>query len=126
MANPGIKIGVTYYYVGNLHKAKEIYSRFLGVEPVYADEDWARYEIAGGALALHYLPDLKEVEEIKQDRGGAMLSFTVTDIHNIITLAKESGFRQVREVDEQPFGKLSSIQDPWGNRLSLLEPPDEE
>lgn len=55
-----------------------------------------------------------------------MLSFTVTDIHNIITLAKESGFRQVREVDEQPFGKLSSIQDPWGNRLSLLEPPDEE
>ncbi|MBI2845083.1 MAG: VOC family protein [Chloroflexi bacterium] len=126
MAGPEIKIGVTFYYVGDLQKAKGVYSRFLGVEPVYADEDWARYEITGGSLALHYLPELKEIEEIKQERGGAVLSLTVSDIQSTLARAKASGFRQVREVDERPFGKLSSIQDPWGNRISLLEPADEK
>lgn len=125
MADSAIKIDVTYYYVEDIQKAEDIYARFLGVQPVYANEDWARYEIAAGAVALHYLPDIKEVVEIKQERGGT-LSFTVSDIQSTLSRAKESGFRQVGDVDEESFGKLASLRDPWDNHISLIEPASEE
>ncbi len=119
-----MKLGVSFYYVGHIQKATEMYSRFLGVQPAYADDDWVKFHLEGGDLALHYHPNLQETKESTSPKYGATVSFSVPEIHQALAHATECGFNQVGTVDEQPFGKLANIQDPWGNRISLFEPSE--
>uniref|UniRef100_A0A7C3AAJ7 VOC family protein n=1 Tax=Thermorudis sp. TaxID=1969470 RepID=A0A7C3AAJ7_9BACT len=53
-----VKIGVSFYYVGDIKAAIAAYSSLLGRTTSYADDDWARFDLAGSALALHLHPEL--------------------------------------------------------------------
>jgi len=117
-----MKLGVSFYYVGDTKKGTEIYRHFLGVKPTYADGHWAQFHLEGGDLALHHQSNLAETAENHPVRGGAIVSFTVPDIQEALVRARESGFRQVGSIDVQPFGSLANVRDPWGNHISLLQP----
>jgi extradiol dioxygenase family protein len=117
-----MQLGVSFYYVGDIPKATRAYSGFLQCNPVYSDQDWVRFHLDGGNLALHLNPDLAKTEENAPIKFGAVVSITVNDIQQAITRACKQGFRLVGEVQVQPYGKQAEIRDPWGNRLSLLEP----
>jgi len=117
-----MRLGVSYYYVGDISEAVQIYSGFLEIEPVIHEPDWARYDLDGGSLALHLNQALPRVETDVPVRHGAIVSFTVPDILLALTRAKQLGFRQPVEVLFQPYGKLAEIRDPWGNRIALFEP----
>lgn len=118
-----MKLDVSFYYVGNIEKATEMYSKFLGKKPVYADDDWVRFELDGGNLALHLNENLEETSSEASVRYGATVSFSVHDIQETVDLARQTGFDLVGKIREQPFGKLAELRDSWGNRISLLEPP---
>ncbi|MGH2375243.1 MAG: VOC family protein [bacterium] len=115
-----MKIGVSFYYVGDIHKATRIYSSFLGTSPSSLDEDWVRFHLDGGDLALHLDTAIKETSSVEPVRFGAVVSITVDDITTSLNRACEAGFTQVGEVQHQAYGDQAQIRDPWGNRLSIL------
>ena len=116
-----MQIGVSYYYVGDITEATQIYSSFLAHQPAISEQDWIRYHLDGGDIALHLNPDLPKTKEDTPMRFGAVVSFTVPDIQQVLIRATQHGFRQVGEVHVQPYGKLAEIRDPWGNRIALIE-----
>jgi len=40
-----VKIGVSFYYVGDIKAAIAAYSSLLGRTTSYADDDWARFDL---------------------------------------------------------------------------------
>jgi hypothetical protein len=54
-----VKIGVSFYYVGDIDRASDLYSRLLGIKPVYTDGDWVRFHLEGGDIAFHLDPGLR-------------------------------------------------------------------
>ncbi|MCL5097370.1 MAG: VOC family protein [Candidatus Omnitrophica bacterium] len=117
-----MKLRVSFYYVGDLKKAAQAYLNFLGLSPSYADEDWVRFQLEGGDLALHLNEELPETSEFRQMQTGAVVSFTVQDLQTTLQRAEGSGFHQVGEIRDLPYGRQVQLRDPWGNRLSLVEP----
>ena len=119
-----MKIGVCFYYVGDLTAATDQYSRLLESKPAFADEDWVRFELSGGNLALHLDVNLPRTEAAEPVQYGAVVSLTVDDMRDFMARAHECGFRQIREVEDLPYGLQSQLRDPWGNRLSVVQPKE--
>jgi predicted enzyme related to lactoylglutathione lyase len=117
-----MKLGVSFYYVGNVQEATAAYSRLFATSPVYADEDWVRFHLEGGDLALHMASGLPRTKAVEPVRFGAVVSISVDDIHTFLRLAADCGFAQVGEVQGQAYGFQAEVRDPWGNRLSILQP----
>jgi len=117
-----VKLRVSFYYVGDLTKATRAYSAFLGVTPFYEDKDWVRFHLEGGDLALHRNEGLAETAAHQPIQFGAVISFTVQDIQATLKSAMDNGFHLVGDVQDFPYGKQVELRDPWGNRLSLVEP----
>lgn len=116
-----MKLRVSFYYIGNIRKAIRVYSKFLGISPVYADKDWVRFHLEGGDLALHLNEDLSETSRHDPVQYGAVVSLTVENLQSALQLAKDCGFSQVGETHDLPYGTQAQIRDPWANRLSLVE-----
>ena len=51
-----MKIGVIFYYVGDLQVAINAYSVILDTAPSDIDRDWARFKLEGSDLAVHLNP----------------------------------------------------------------------
>jgi len=117
-----VKVGVSFYYVGNLEAAVEAYSALLGRSPSYADDDWASFDLEGSALAIHLNPKLPRTKAFEPVGYGAIVSLTVDNIESLLEIARRSGFTVVGEVQDLPYGLQAEIRDPWGNRLSALQP----
>ena len=117
-----MKIGLCFYYVGDITEANQLYSRFLGCDPYIREPDWIRFHLDGGDLALHLDPKLPKTSSNESIRFGGVVSLTVTDLTQTLAQARQLGFRQVGEVQLEGYGKLAEIRDPWGNRFSLIEP----
>jgi predicted enzyme related to lactoylglutathione lyase len=120
-----VKVGVSFYYVGDLKAAVEAYSSLLGTNPSYADDDWARFDLEGSALALHLHPELPRTKTPQAVRYGAIVSLTVEDIRAFLQAAEDSGFNVVGGIQDLPHGLQAEIRDAWGNRLSVLQPKRE-
>ncbi len=118
------KLRVSFYYVGDLEKAAQAYSTLLEISPFYKDKDWVRFHLDGGDLALHLNEELPETSKYQPMQFGAAVSFTVQDIGATIKSTLESGFHQIGEVQDLPYGKQAQLRDPWGKRLSLVEPKE--
>jgi predicted enzyme related to lactoylglutathione lyase len=117
-----VRLDVSYYYVGNIDEASQVYSHLLACEPAVHEQDWVRFDLEGGSLAFHLDPDLPKAVSEAPVRFGAVVSITVPDVQQAVERVTRHGFRQHGEVLSQPYGKLAEIRDPWGNRLSLIEP----
>lgn len=120
-----MKLRVSFYYVGSIEKATRLYSKFLDLSPAYADRGWVLFHLEGGDLALHLNEDLAETVTQDAVKYGAVVSLTVDDLPSALQLAKDSGFRPVGEPQDLAYGAQAHIRDPWGNRLSLVEPKSE-
>ncbi|MDM7916177.1 MAG: VOC family protein [Candidatus Eisenbacteria bacterium] len=121
-----MRVGVSFYLVGDTKKATRIYSRLFETEPFLADGDWVEFSLEGGNVALHADPELKETNGADQTvpfRGGAIVSFRVPDVRAALDRALTAGFEQVGGLNVQPYGTIANLRDPWGNRLSVMEPP---
>ena len=117
-----VKIGVSFYYVGDIQRATALYSSLLGSGPAYAEEDWVRFHLQGGDLALHLDPGRQPTTTSEDVRYGAVVSFTVEDIRTFLQLARSLGFIVAGDVQDLPYGFQAHLRDPWGNRLAVLQP----
>ena len=117
-----MKIGVSFYYVGDLPEATKLYSVLLGASPAYADDDWARFNIEGSALGLHLDADLPRTTRSDPVQYGAVVSLSVESIHDFVDLSRSLGFTMIGEVEDLPYGLQAHLRDPWGNRLSVTQP----
>ncbi len=117
-----VKVGVSFYYVGDITWATRIYSALLSTEPSYGDKDWVRFHLEGGDIALHLDPAVQPTNGPGPVRYGAVVSLTVDRIDSFLDLASSLGFTIVGRVQDLPYGRQAQLRDPWGNRLSVLQP----
>ena len=117
-----VKVGVSFYYIGDINRATNLYARLFGSAPSYADEDWVRFHLEGGDIALHLDPNLQATTAAEPVRFGAVISLTVEDIHAFLQLAQDLSFITIGDVLVLPYGLQAQLRDPWGNRLSILQP----
>lgn len=117
-----VKIGVSFYYVGDIDRATNLYSRLLGLKPFYADEDWVRFHLEGGDIAFHLDPGLRTATAVAPIKFGAVVSLSVENIRAFLDSAQALGFTTVGDTQDLPYGLQAELRDPWGNRLSILEP----
>jgi hypothetical protein len=50
------------------------------------------------------------------------VSLTVENILAFLDSARGLGFTTVGDTQDLPYGLQAQLRDPWGNRLSILEP----
>ena len=117
-----VKVGVSFYYIGDINRATDLYTRLFGSEPSYAEDDWVRFHLEGGDIAFHLDPGLRPTTVIEPLKFGAVVSLTVEDILAFLDLAQDLGFTIVGDIQELPYGLQAQLRDPWGNRLSALQP----
>ena len=102
-----------WYGVRDLDRARDFYTRHLGFEEVYRDDEggWMRLARNGNELAL-----AESAEET-----GAVLAVAVDDVKGEAARLREEGV-EIGVVVEIPGAiRLLDVFDPDGNRLQLTE-----
>ncbi len=77
----------TIYYVKNMKKAVEFYTKKLGVKPTTTDDYWSEFDLKGARLCLH-LADKK----MKKLPGGVMI-LSVKKLTALVAALKKSGVK---------------------------------
>jgi len=125
------RVGTICVFVNDQDRAKDFYTRVLGMElraddPLYpgATARWLAVAPKGAETAINlYLPD-ENWEHYKQVMGKSQaLTIDVTDMAALHASLKAKGVIFVQEPDVQPWGTSAIIQDSEGNRLILVEQP---
>jgi len=125
------RVGTLCVFVDNQDRAKDFYTRILGMElrsddPLYpgATARWVAVAPKGAQTEIVlYFPD-KNWEHYKQIQGKSQaLTLDVTDMAGLQARLKANGVVFVQEPDVQSWGTSAIIQDSEGNRLILVERP---
>jgi catechol 2,3-dioxygenase-like lactoylglutathione lyase family enzyme len=100
--------------VKDLKSAVEWYRDVLGLKHKFTEESiqWAEMEAGGrSTLAL-------------KTQGKPSVCFVVADLNAEMKPLKEKGVR-FDEIEDLPggVGRVTSFEDPWGNRINFYEPP---
>ena len=109
----------TIYKVGDLHKAKEWYSKAFSTKPYFDEDFYVGFNIGGYELGL--LPEEKPTTE----KTESVLSYWgVGEIEKVYKHMIEQGATE----NEKPFsvgGELmtATVKDPWGNIIGLIYNP---
>lgn len=125
------RIGSVCLFVADQDRAKEFYTRVLGMEvrsdePIYpgARNRWLAVAPKGAQTDLIlYLPD-ENWQHYKDVVGKSQaMAFIVGDMKALQADLKAKGVTFVQEPDPQPWGTNAIIKDSEGNHLILVEPP---
>lgn len=125
------QVGTVTVYVNDQDRAKDFYTRVLGMElrqdaPLYpgAEARWVAVAPKGATTEIVlYVPDA-EWEHFRQTIGKPQaITLTVTDIQGTIADLKAKGVTVTQEPEAQPWGTWAMIQDSEGSSLMLVEHP---
>ncbi len=115
-----------YYNVQDMSRAIGFYRDQLGLNLVDENAHFSAFEVGGVRLGLHWTGG-SPVPEIPRDAHGAHAGATLTLLVRNAPAAYEqllaSGV-QILGFSENPWGALLVIEDPDGNVLKLMQPPD--
>ncbi len=102
------------HFTGRFDAMRRFYGHGLGL-PIRRDEDdWAEFDTAGAAIALHRADDAS--------RQGMSLRFVTDDLDATLTELRDRGLEHDGEITESEFGRSAGFWDADGNLLTLLEP----
>lgn len=119
MAARFLGLRTTIYKVSDLAKAKEWYSRLLGIAPYFDEPFYVGFEVGGFELGLD--PD---VSVTKPGPGGAVTYWGVADLDSTLKNLVALNVRVHSPAQEVGEGiKVGSIEDPFGNVVGLIENP---
>ena len=106
------------YHVDDLDRAKAWYTSALGVEPYFDAPFYVGYNVGGYELGLD--PDSDGT--VRGDSPAAY--WGVDDIAGVVEKLKSAGVEVVSDVTEVGGDiKVTSIRDPFGNLIGLIENP---
>ena len=124
-------VGTVCIFVNDQDRAKDFYTRILGME-LHTDQPlnpgaasrWISAAPAGAKTEIIlYLPD-QNWEHYRQVVGQSQaITLDVTDISSLYTTLKGKGVKFVQDPDPQPWGTYATIEDSEGNKILLVEQP---
>ena len=104
---------VILYPVSDLPRAKAIFTRFLGIEPIAADARYVGYQLEGQHIGL-------EPNGAERGMTGATPFFDVDDIKAAVAGLVEAGATIIE--DAHPVGgggRVAILEDADGNMIGL-------
>ena len=105
------------YPVKDLAKAKEWYSKVLGVAPYFDQPFYVGYQVGGFELGL--LP------QGESSIDGAQPLWGVSNIEDTFEELLKLGATSIDPVTDVGEGiKVAAVQDPFGNRLGIIQNPN--
>lgn len=124
-------VGTVCVFVKDQNRAKDFYTRVLGMElrqdaPLYPGSSarWIAVAPSGAKTEIIlYLPD-ENWEHYRQVVGKSQaITLDVTDMPAVFENLKGKGVTFVQEPDQQPWGTYATIEDSEGNKILLVEQP---
>ena len=107
------------FKVPDLAKAKEWYASVFGITPYFDEPFYVGYNVGGYELGLD--PD---TEGQKPGPGGSTAYWGVTDLKATMTKLTANKVKVTMPLKDVGEGILvANIEDPFGNRIGLIENP---
>jgi predicted enzyme related to lactoylglutathione lyase len=107
----------TIYPAPDLAAAKKWYAEVLGVKPYFDQPFYVGFTVGGFELGL--IPDATPGTD------GVQALWGVADAEAVYTRLIALGATELESVTEVGHGiKVASVQDPFGNRLGIIENPN--
>jgi predicted enzyme related to lactoylglutathione lyase len=104
------------YPAPDLEKAKQWYSKVLGVAPYFDEPFYVGFSVGGFELGL--IPDAQP------SVTGTQAMWGVQDIDDEFKRLVLLGATELESVTDVGGGiKVAAVQDPFGNRLGIIENP---
>jgi predicted enzyme related to lactoylglutathione lyase len=111
-------VSVIWFPVKDVDRAVGFYRDTLGLQVRDQQDQWA--ELVADGLTI----GLNSHEEDSRAQGGGVLALRPSDgIDAAMKELKSRGVTFAGAVDEHPWGRVATFQDPDGNDLQLFEPP---
>jgi predicted enzyme related to lactoylglutathione lyase len=105
------------YPVRDLAKAKDLFNRLLGAEPIMDQPYYVGYRVAGQDIGL-------DPSGHGKGMTGPVTYWTVDDLDTILKQLLDAGAEQVLAPSDVGGGKLvASVKDPDGNPIGLIQEP---
>ncbi|PYK30296.1 MAG: glyoxalase/bleomycin resistance/extradiol dioxygenase family protein [Verrucomicrobia bacterium] len=107
------------YHAPDLDKAKEWYSKVLGLEPYFAQPFYVGFNVGGYELGLDPDPSSKS-----EGAGGVTVYWGVADANAALQRLLSLGATErtgVQEVGERI--RVATVLDPFGNVFGIIENP---
>jgi predicted enzyme related to lactoylglutathione lyase len=119
MNNPQFLLGLrtVIYSAPDLARAKEWYSKMLGIEPYFDEPFYVGFNVGGYELGLD--PNGKHVGP-----GGSIAWWGVASIDEAMSHMASAGAEIVEAAHDVGGGiKVGSVADPFGNIVGVIENP---
>lgn len=107
------------YHVDDLQKAKQWYSKVLGIKPYFDEPFYVGFNVGGFELGLD--PDMKGIAK----GNNAVAYWGVKDAKAAYQRVQELGAK--KNADPQDVGGgiiVATVTDPFGNVLGIIENPN--
>jgi predicted enzyme related to lactoylglutathione lyase len=107
----------TIYPVKDLERAKDVFRRLLGAEPVMDEPYYVQFSAHGQQIGL-------DPHGHAQGMAGPVVYWHVDDIRRSLAALLDSGATQQQDVRDVGVGKLiATVTDADGNVIGLLQEP---
>jgi predicted enzyme related to lactoylglutathione lyase len=105
------------YPVRDISRAKMLFNKFLGVQPIMDEAYYVGYKIGNQDIGL--VPN-----GFEQGMAGATTFYNVSDIKQSLQSLLEAGAQVVQETRDVGGGKLTAVaKDIDGNMVGLIQMP---
>ena len=119
MATPFKGLRTAGYKVSDLAKAKDWYTRILGIEPYFDQPFYVGFNVAGYELGLMPV-ESAPVAGV----GGLVVYWGVDDVSGMYHMLLQAGATPLEAPDD--VGEdivVASVKDPWGNAFGIIYNP---
>lgn len=108
----------TIYTVGDIKKAKEWYSKVLGIQPYFDEVFYVGFNVGGYELGL-------QPEETPKAKGdGVSTYWGVEDVERMYKQLLELGAKEHSGPQDVGSGIIvATVKDPWDNFVGIIKNP---
>ncbi|MEW6324968.1 MAG: VOC family protein [Nitrospirota bacterium] len=108
-------IAFTVYPVANMARSRSFYENVLGLTASATFGDaWTEYDVGGSTFAIT-TTDMGHPPGAK----GAVIAFEVENLDAFVAALKEKSVRFVTELFDTPVCRMTVIEDPDGNHITI-------